>query len=534
MSSRVSPPSSAYLLLRLLLFPALLASTLFAAEPPPTAHAAPPSSPAAAPVARAQILQPREDSEVVLSNPDMGWVVYENYPLDRDPQGSSTLLTLPADPFPGVAAAALMFSWADIEQQPDEYDFSAVDHAYDYWSTRGKSIQLRLSTESLLWWSGRKPPTGMGVPQYVLERLPEEQRQRRQDAGEPAYHCVDARAPYYQERLGKFLSEVARRYPPPGKGGTRPVTLVDLRGFGKWGEWHSGFRYPSTMARRDALTSVLDTYARSFPAHWLSLSYSYDPDGPREYYAGPTDRFDLASTGSYAEFLRYSAFDHALTLPQVTFRRDGAGGAVHSNERQLCETAFRSRTRGPFMCEFLGGFAAAKQGRAGWIDWMIEDALSLHPNYINLLGWQGKDARDFLRERPDLVARGARTMGYRLIPREVAVTLPSAPGGPLQLATRWVNRGVGRALRDYHAQWSLHDSQERCVSRSQPSMLPTSQWIQGTEYAVADSGALPPPPPGRYRLALTLIDPLDQRPIQLPLAERLTTGIPVVGLLTIP
>ena len=103
-------------------------------------------------------VRPKEDADAVLHNPGMGWVLYENYPLDQDPHGSSTLLQVPKENFDGVDSVAVMFSWQDVEKRPDEYDFSKVDFAYNYWVHRGKAIQLRLSTETLLWWTNRSPP----------------------------------------------------------------------------------------------------------------------------------------------------------------------------------------------------------------------------------------------------------------------------------------------------------------------------------------------------------------------------------------
>src|SRR6478672_2973971 len=132
---------------------------------------------ASSPVASRWIVKPKELPDAVLHNPDMGWVLYENYPVDQDPKGSSTLLTLPDEKFDGVDAVAIMFSWADVEKRPDEYDFSKVDFAYDYWAKRGKAIQLRLSSESLLWWASRTPPAGAGVPEYVLAKLPASEKQ---------------------------------------------------------------------------------------------------------------------------------------------------------------------------------------------------------------------------------------------------------------------------------------------------------------------------------------------------------------------
>src|SRR5688572_27630954 len=70
---------------------------------------------------------PREAEQAVLHNPDMGWVVYENYPLDPNKGGSSTLLALPDETFDPVGTVAIMFSWQDVEKEPGRYDFSKAD-----------------------------------------------------------------------------------------------------------------------------------------------------------------------------------------------------------------------------------------------------------------------------------------------------------------------------------------------------------------------------------------------------------------------
>jgi hypothetical protein len=103
---------------------------------------------------------PAEDAQALLHNPDMGWVLYENYPVDQRPGGSSTMVTMPDERFDGVDHVAVMFAWSDVEREPDRYDFSDVDRAYDHWHKRGKSIQLRMSAESLLWWNNATPPGG--------------------------------------------------------------------------------------------------------------------------------------------------------------------------------------------------------------------------------------------------------------------------------------------------------------------------------------------------------------------------------------
>jgi hypothetical protein len=471
-------------------------------------------------------IHPAEDTNLVLRNPDMGWVLYENYPLDTIPGGSSTLVNLPTETFPEADAVALMFTWQDVERNQDEYDFSKLDFVYDYWTKRGKSIQLRLSTASLMFWESRKPPAGKGIPDYVREKMSSEEKQVRKMDGTP-YHVEDARNPFYGERMEKFLREVGKHF-----GKDRPVTLIDLRGFGAWGEWHSGFPYKTLEDRRTALKTILDIWTRALPTHHLSLSYSYDPDGPRSLYGGPTKKFESVYATNYAEFLAYSAFDHALTKSNITFRRDGCGGAVHSNERKLCEEAFAGLNRGPFMSEFLGGYAAVKKGGTNWVNWMIEDALSLHPNYINLLGWQSADALRFTRERPDLVRRGLLRMGYRLMPVKVSYPTVILPNKPFDVKTEWVNRSVGRAMQPFVITFQLRKANEAVAENSNPTFLDATRWVEGKTYPITVKTVFPAPPPGQYQLTFSIRTRSGQL-IALPIKEHAPDKSYPLGQITI-
>ena len=468
------------------------------------------------------IVSPKELPDAVLHNPDMGWVLYENYPLDQDPHGSSTMLLMPNENFAGVDSVAIMFSWQDVEKSPDKYDFSKVDFAYDYWAHRGKAIQLRLSSETLLWWTNRTPPAGRGVPDYVLEKLSADEKQTRELQG-LNYVVPDARNPYYRERLTSFLRTVNEHFSEK-----RPVTLIDLRGFGVWGEWHTGFKYAGLEQRRDALKGVIDIWSSALPKHRLALSYSYDPDSPKELYEGTTEKLDERSTEHYAEYLRYSAFDYALTKANVTYRRDGCGGAVHSNERKLNEKAFRLG-RGPMFSEFIDGYAQSKAGGDKWLTWKINDALSLHPNYINLLGWQGGDSLTFIKERADLFNSALVRMGYRLVPTRVAYPTSIVAGTPLKIETRWINRGVGRALRDYEQRISLVGADGHVVATASGGPLQTSKYTADRERNGAAEAVFKNVPAGTYQLAIGLHDEKTKCNIELPISGSCPTGSYRVG-----
>jgi hypothetical protein len=476
-------------------------------------------------IARAELITvtPKEDPAAVFSNPDMGWVLYENYPLDSRPGGSSTLVALPNETFPRVDSVALMFAWSDVEAREGEYDFSKVDFAFDHWRKLGKRIQLRLSSETLLWWNHLDPPSGLGVPAYVLERMTPAQKQTRTLSG-CSYVVVDPRNRFYQERLARFLKAVAEHFDDK-----RSVELIDLRGFGVWGEWHTGFQFKSLEDRRDALKRVIDIYSAALPNHWVALSASYDPDSPKELWDGPTKGFDPAFTKTYDAFIKWGVFDHALTKSNVTWRRDGAGGAVHSNERKLLDEAFATRKKGPFMAEFVDGYADSMKGGEKWVRWKIDDALSLHPNYINLLGWQGGDGLAFLKEKPELIELGLRTMGYRFIPTRVSYPPDIHSGEQFRIESEWVNRSVGRAMRDYRLRLTLIDKSDKPVASADAGALGTDRWIAGETYKSAKQVTFENAAAGEYRLCLSLIDPKDGRAINLPLKDRTTDGPYLLG-----
>jgi hypothetical protein len=458
---------------------------------------------------------PAIDEHVLLHNPDMGWVVYENYPVDPNPGGSSNIASMPAETFEGVGHVAIMFSWADVEREPGVFDFGDVNHAYDHWRSRGKQIQLRASAESLMWWSRNSPPRGVGVPPHVLERIPASRKQRRSEFGFD-YDVVDARDETYLAALDRFLAAVARNFQKD-----RPVTLIDLRGFGLWGEWHSGFRYPDLASRREALKKIIDSWSAAFPHHHLALSYSYDPDGPKALYEGPVFGYDAKHTHNYADFLAYSAFDHALTKTNITWRRDGAGGAVYANQRRLCDEAFSKLTRGPFMSEFVDGYIDSKRGGQKWLEQKIDDALSLHPNYINLLGWQAGDALAFIREQPELFARGLREMGYRLVPTKLSFPKSVRPSETFRIQMTWENRGVGRAMRDYQLRVIVGKDQ------IDAGEVETSRWVKGRTYGVTKDVKLPDLAAGSYPLHIGLIDPATGGTIALPLKDGAVATITV-------
>ena len=443
-----------------------------------------------------------EDTETVFHNPDMGWVLYDNFMIS--PSESSAWMDCPTFgyDFPGVDTVMLKFTWADIEREKDVYNYQAFDFIYDYWTKKGKNVTIGMSTDSLLWYGGN----GTGVPKYVLDALPATSVQKRETIQNGAsffYNVCDANEPYYQERLKLFLENFNQHMNETG----RTTSYMDLRGYGLWGEWHQGYQYETLEKKRTALDAIMKIWSEAFPDLWLALSYSYDPDEPYRNYS---------NVDYMNDYLYWSAFDLALNYPNITLRRDGCGGAIKTNERFFCEDVFSKLDRGPFTSEAAGGYTGYDSAI-----YIIDDGLRLHPNYFTIIGWANMQAKDFIEEQPELFNYTLNNMGYRFSAAAVQYPDAIARNQQMQITAVWKNTAVGRAERNYQLYAVLTDENGVKVSEFPIGETGCSKWIKGQEYTETVSGTVSgDAKTGTYTLNLAMYDPKTESFIELAINER--------------
>jgi len=172
------------------------------------------------------------------------------------------------------------------------------------------------------------------------------------------------------------------------------------------------------------------------------------------------------------------------------------------------------------------------------IDEMFGQMLECHVNYLPL-GWGHSDYKALEEQRPDLLKKLALRAGYRLIvtearwPKAIEITnkqigrsssienLQEGPAGGNSLSlpgftieTIWENTGVGRLPFTRHPGCVLlgRDGQE--VARSIATETDVSHWIEGNPYQV-DFNFQPGKwrvKPGKYRVAVGIIDPKSEHP----------------------
>jgi hypothetical protein len=248
----------------------------------------------------------------------------------------------------------------------------------------------------------------------------------------------------YQEKVYHFIDTLTKRYMD-----NKNIVQVDLRGYGEWGEWHSGYMHQDIATHAEALRQVIDLWVRAnhdrFPLI-LSGSYEWRRDIP----------LFLHAPKSYQEFLYLSAFDYALSKNIISFRRDGIGGALKNFDYELFQDYFYHHHHFPLTTEFFIGYNRQKEPidgvRGYFAEDALEEALSMHPNYMMLM-W---DSVSFHQERQDLIQHGLKRMGYRLYPEIIEINEPIEQDYVLMKHT-WRNDGVGRIYGKHFVYFKLID-----------------------------------------------------------------------------
>lgn len=449
-------------------------------------------------------------------NPDQGWTLID-YALPASQEDNRVSLgpywqriTTHEQTLPSIPNVAIVSTWDELEPEEGVYDWELLDDTIDYWSEHGKKIHFRISTEpytysleqdnELVWdYHG-------GAPDWLRDLTDENDDPiniphtiRSVDAD----YYYDVGNETYQNKLAAFIGALADRYKADPR-----IVLVDVRGYGTWGEWHSGYDdFGSIGARADALQGVIDIWTEAWGSDKiLALSNSY------EFLEGLDP--DVNDPSSQADYEEWSAFDYAKTQPQLTFRRDGVAGAVRPYDKALLESSFNDRNTLPLVTEFWRGYdeyaAPGGYNRSYSPDTAVDDALKYRPNYVTLMGWDADSSADeFVYERPDLIAQGTAEMGYNLVPTRIALPTSITAGTTFSLVSDWENTARGRAFRSADLTTYLTDSAGNTVWSAANTDFETRDIILGEPQTFTSTHTLPSSiPAGTYevRMAITGAD----------------------------
>ena len=306
--------------------------------------------------------------------------------------------------FPEIAGVSILSTWSVLEPREGEYYFDELDQTVQYWKSQEKSINLRICTDSsMLGYSYE------GCPRWMIDKydIPYVELDYYDGGVVPKFITVDTTNAEYRKHLSAFLDHINEHYQFE-----EAIEVIEIRAFGCWGEWHTGYEYKDVDERLDAMQYLIDTYCEKFMQNGKLLVLSSSWDHQVE---------DLYGTGEsrYADYLKYSCFDYAFLKPGLGFRRDGAGSLLvyYDLEQRLMQESYRSgKLNAPNGAEFAATYQILQDPEYPFslMDAINHDIFILRANYSLLLSGVAESLIPAIEEgNTDFIDRANEMLGYR-------------------------------------------------------------------------------------------------------------------------
>ncbi len=407
-----------------------------------------------------------------LDNPLKGWCTY----TDSD-------LYLP------YAMVFRYVSWRELE--PAEGDYRFADWERKSWDgdpkAAGKHVVFRVYIDypgllsGLPEWLKAK---GVKTTPYVAKEL------EGYEPGAAKGESPDYANPVFVAALEKLIAALGKRYDAHPR-----IAFIQLGLLGFWGEWHTWPVEKLFAGSELAQKRVVEAFKVAFPNKKLMARYAKDTPG-KQPWLGFHDDYFPEDTGFSEDwhFLRgmreSGRFDN--------WRAAGIGGEMIPNAatKWVGTEAGFARTKAMVAAahfSWVGPYSPAMEKRA-------------------------KTDAAFRARCDGLV----RQMGYQFRLDELALPRVIRRGGTIPLTLRGVNTGVAPFYYPWQVRMALLTANGKVAETAPLPRVDIQGWQPGA--FVASDGLRFSAPPGRYRLALGIIDPWTKRP-----AIRFANDIPTTG-----
>ena len=365
----------------------------------------------------------------------------------------------------------LYVSWKQLE--PDEGRFAFERWEQTAWGVpeaKGKHVVLRVYIDY--------PARPSGLPDWLKSSV---KLTRYEDHGGGLSPDYDN--PRMVAAMERLIDALGRRYD-----GHARVAFIELGLLGFWGEWHT-FPREELYAKPDTERRVIEAYRHAFPHKILMARYARDHAGKQPWLGFHDDMFpadtDNGQDWSFLAGLKRSARD-------LNWQRAAIGGEME-----------------PFRARHWLGKGAEETSKV--ID-------GVHFSWIGPYCPALDDSRSpEFRSASEAIVR---KMGYQFRLTEVRHEAEVKSGDPLVgFKIKGVNEGVAPFYYPWSFELALIDQAGRIAHR-QVLRCNLGNWLPGPfeheQWAVMKAS------PGRYKLALGVIDPWTGRP-----AIRFANDLPV-------
>ena len=406
-----------------------------------------------------------QEGDELLANPGMGWQTFHRF-ADED----SNLQGLPS------ASAYFRFYWREIESQDGQIDFARFDDLLAHARRAGQKLAFRIMC------------TGSGAYMDVPAWLKKQGCRGIEFTYGGGKHWVpDFADPLFQDRHFRLIRELGRRYD-----GHPDLDLVDIGSVGLWGEWHMsgtqavGSDQPVPLPSIDIRHAIIKAWCAAFPTSSKVILIGSEEGMARTATDSYGWRADcLGDMGGFSK-----TWNHMNDYYLQQLAKTGAEAAWKAAPVAF-ETCWDMR----------------KWKEAGWdVHFIFDYALRCHASYVN-----NKSAPIPEGTRPE-IEHFLRRLGYRLGIRTGQHEASVRPGRQTSVAIQWENVGVAPPYRDYRVAVRLSPSNSKREASVFVTDLSARGWLPGL-HPTEMSFRLPPTArAGRYEVALSVVDPVSQRP----------------------
>ncbi len=434
------------------------------------------------------------DDKTVLNNPHKGWYwhYYDNgfkRPIYRDKTSENETYAN----FPGLNHLYLRIDWADVQPEPDVFDWNEIDTVIDKWSKLGYHFTFRVCCNET--W----PIQCFAAPKWLYDMgCNGGFYQRGENGAEKVADCEgcwepDYSDPMFLKYLDLFLKGFAEKFD-----GNPLIEYIDVGSYGCWGEGHTYYGSKKCFGLK-----TLKTHAALHAKHFKNTKIIVNDDFLKQLYGRPDE--ESRELIDYCYSLGFGIRDDSVLVGAWDYKE------YHNVEHPDLYKKFSKHT--PADIELAHYHHYTQEQAKGGLR-AIEAARGCNVTFMGFHGYPD----EWLNENYYVTEYLANRLGYWYLVNRVMHNDTAIADAPSMLELEWENAGFARCYTKYtlYVKYTNTDTGEKFVYEHNDFdnrlIMPQSKMT-----VRIFSKLVPEMKPGKYNISILLAE--GKTPIKLGFKE---------------
>lgn len=437
------------------------------------------------------------DDKTVLGNPHKGWYwhYYDNgmlRPIYRD----KTPIHEDYHSFPGLNHLYLRIDWADIQPEPDVFNWDKIYSVIDEWSKKGYTFSFRICCNET--W----PIQCFAAPEWLYDMGCGGGFYKRGDKGgvptdkngggtwEPDY--AD---PIFLKYLEKLIQEFAARFD-----GDPRIEYIDIGSYGNWGEGHTYFG-----SKRSFGLETLTTHALLHAKYIKKTPVLVNDDFIMQMYGAPES--DKLRLQGLCMSLGFGIRDDSVLVGSWDYRK------YHNVENPELFRAFSENAPSNIELAHYSHYTR-DQAKAGLR--IIEAARECRATFMGFHGYPD----EWLKDNYYVTEYLANRLGYWYFINSIAIDEYAYPGCMTLTEIEWENCGFAPCYTKFLLELKYSSAETNNEYIFAVPEFDNRKFLEGHKYCERYFLRLPDDiSAGKYIVSLRLTDTSDERRVLLAIKK---------------